>query len=212
MVQPAFTVSQALDFRRAVPTFDPLVEISHEELLRLLNTANLAPSSMNIQPWEYVVVTTAEDKARLRKVAMNQAKIESASAAVLVLGNLKQYEHAARIADGNIQRGYMPAEGKQGFIDRVHGAWADNAPLARDEAFRGSSLWSMAFMLAAAEAGWDTAPMSGFWPDQVVAEFGIPDSFIPIMIICIGRRDAEKTILERGERIPAEELIHVGNF
>ncbi len=211
MIQPAFTVTQALEWRRAIPFFDTSVEISLDELTSLLETANLAPSSINMQPWEYLVVTSSEDKARLRKVAMNQAKVEDASAVVVVLGNLRQFEHAERLANSSIASGSLTEERKQGFLDMVHNATATPGA-ARDEAFRGSSLWSMAFMLVAAEAGWDTAPMGGYWPDKLVEEFGIPEGYIPTMIICVGRRDGTKTLRPRGERIPATELLHVSQF
>ena len=206
------TVSDALEFRRAVPSFVPEVQISREEIDALIDRASLAPSSMNMQPWKFILCHTAEEKELLKSVSYNQPKIAQASAVIVVLGDLKQYENAPRVVQFNIEAGYYGEERREGAIAAPRGAWENNPGLARDEAFRGCSLWSMAFMLAAAEDGWATAPMSGFVPDQLTEAFGVPDRFVPVMLIAIGKANPEVKIHKRSIRFPASELVHPGKF
>ena len=206
------TASEALVSRRAIPSFDRSQKIDRETLLTVLNAANLAPSSQNLQPWEYLICETDEDKAKLSSVSYNQTKILEASAVVVLLGNLHPYKHAERIARANVERGYFGEDRVQPFIDSTRKNYESNPAAARDEAFRGSCLWAMAFMLAAQDHGWETAPMGGYKADELMTAFGVPESHIPTLIICIGKPNPEVKIKERAFRFPAEELVHFGKF
>lgn len=205
------TVTEALAARRAVPSFDSTAEISLDELERIIDLACLAPSSMNLQPWEFLICHTDEEKARLQTVTMNQKKVSEASAVVVLIGNTLLHENAGVVADGLVERGYMPTERKEGFVGMASG-FRDNAQAAREEAIRSGSLWAMAFMLAATEAGWDTAPMGGFVADDLSAEFGLPETRFPVLVIGIGKANPEIKILDRNIRFSAKELSHYGNW
>lgn len=183
-----------------------------EELKALINTSSFAPTSMNLQPYSLLVVHTPEDKARLVATAYNQSKIADASAAIVVLGLTNGHEiHAERVAQNNVDLGYFPEDRKQGWIDRAKGGWP-TPEKQRDEAFRAGSLWAMSFMLVAQEAGWVTAPMGGYVEDAVRAEFGLPETAIPVILIAIGKPNESQELKPRGERFSADELIHLGNW
>lgn len=201
-------VREAIETRRSIPFFDPAVAISKEAVLELCNLANLAPSSMNLQPWEYIVCTTPESKQKLREVSFNQPKITDATAMLILLGNLQHHLHAAEVAASQIRNGYFGEERREGFIASAHGAYAQDSQKQRDEAFRGGSLWAMSFMLAAHAEGWDTAPLGGFVPEKVSEVFNIPESHLPVLLIAIGKRPEGAKILPRNDRISAEVLTH----
>ena len=205
------TVTEALQHRRATPSFDPNISISRAEIESLIDTASLAPSSMNLQPWDFLVVDTAEDKLRMQGAAMNQKKVTEASAVIAVLGNLNFVDHAEAVVDGLVERGYLPAERKEGMLGMAQG-FNQDAHVRRDEAIRSSNLWAMAFMLVAKEAGWDTAPMGGFSAEAVSKEFGLPESHFPIILIAIGKVNPEVKILDRNIRFSAKELVHYDNW
>ncbi len=205
-------VSSAIHARRAVPSFDSSVEISLEELVALMNEANLAPSAMNLQPWEFLVCHTIEDKKRLQAVSYQQAKVAEASAVVVVLGNLQHHHHAPRIADENVKSGVLPEDRRDAWVAGAVGAYEGLAQKLRDEVLRGGSLWAMTFMYKALECGWDTAPMGGFEADKLVKEFGVTDTHVPVIMVAIGKRNPDVEIRPRSYRIPVSELIHLGNF
>jgi hypothetical protein len=54
--------------------------------------------------------------------------------------------------------------------------------------------------------------MGGYVEADLQAEFGLPDSVIPVLVIPIGKPDPAITLLPRGERIAPSELIHAGNW
>ena len=49
--------------RRSVKLYDPEVKISREEMTEILSEASRAPSSINLQPWRFLVV----DKLKVKK-------------------------------------------------------------------------------------------------------------------------------------------------
>ena len=51
--------------RRSIRNFDPSVKIPREELLEILDKTVTAPSSVNMQPWRFVVVDSEEGKEKL---------------------------------------------------------------------------------------------------------------------------------------------------
>lgn len=48
--------------RRSIKTYDSSVKISREEMTQIINEASTAPSSINMQPWRFLVVDTPEGK------------------------------------------------------------------------------------------------------------------------------------------------------
>ncbi len=205
-------VTAALEARRAVPSFDPSVSITVEEVSRIVDKANLAPSSMNLQPWKILVAHSAEAKETLKAVSYNQAKVTEASAVIVVCGDLQHFRQVEQITADAVAQGVSTEERRSRTIAMAIGAYESDHQKQRDEVFRGGSLWSMAFMLAATEAGWDTAPMGGFEPEKVAAAFGLPESVLPILLIAIGKRNPEVALYPRGYRFPATEIVHVDRW
>jgi nitroreductase len=52
--------------RRAVNFFDPMKPVSDEALRKIVETAALAPSGFNFQPWQLIVIKSPADKERLK--------------------------------------------------------------------------------------------------------------------------------------------------
>src|ERR1700759_194620 len=80
------TLSQAIQERRATPSFDG-TPIPAEDLKQILDAGLHAPSGYNMQPWRFVVVQNPEQRRRLRAASYNQAKVEEASAVIVACGD-----------------------------------------------------------------------------------------------------------------------------
>jgi nitroreductase len=80
------TLSQAIQERRATPSFDG-TPIPPEDLRQILEAGLHAPSGYNMQPWRFVVVQSPEQKKRLRAASYNQGKVEEASAVIVACGD-----------------------------------------------------------------------------------------------------------------------------
>lgn len=185
--------------RRSVKNFDAKHSITDDELTTLFERVVLTPSSFNMQHWRFVVVRDAKNKAALRQAAYNQEQIETASAAIIVLGKLNAHEDARRIfADA-------PPKVQESMIPMINGFYADKPQMRRDEAIRSASLAAMTLMYAAADMGYATGPLIGFDPAAVGELIGLDEHHIPVMIIVIGKQVGE--MRPRASRLPIPDVV-----
>lgn len=206
------TVSQALEIRRAVPGFDPTFKIEKSEVESLINDALLSPSSMNLQPYGFLLAYTAEDKERLQKVSFNQMKVSQASAVIVVLGNMTGHlDHAEDQARHMVELGYFPESNIETWVARAKGAW-ESEQARRDECFRAGNIVGMSLMLLAQERGWNTGPMGGYVEKDLMKEFSLPENLIPVLVLSVGMVTSEVPILPRVPRYSAAELTYEGKF
>lgn len=82
--------------RHSVRKYDPSWKISDEEIKEILNDAILAPSSSNLQPWRFIVVTDQELKQQLLPIAYNQQQVVDSSVTIAVLGDIEAYRNAEK--------------------------------------------------------------------------------------------------------------------
>lgn len=168
-----------------------------------MQQACLAPSSLNLQPWRFLVLTTSEDKARFQEICYQQGKVSQASAWVVVLGDLEHHKRVEEMCRRSIEQGAMDQEKAAVYVELAEGSYESNAQRRRDEMFRGGSLWAMTFMLLAVDAGWDTAPVAGYDSRRLVKEFGLPETYLPVIAVGIGKAASSAP---RGARFGLEEL------
>ena len=85
------------------------MKISKEEMTEILTEATLAPSSVNMQPWRFVVIESDEAKATLAPLAkFNQSQVETSSAMIALFGDLNNFDNAEEIYGTAVERGLMP--------------------------------------------------------------------------------------------------------
>lgn len=73
------TLLEQLNWRYATQRFDPTRKIADEEWSALEQALVLAPSSIGLQPWKFLVVTDAAVKASLRAASWRQPQPEECS-------------------------------------------------------------------------------------------------------------------------------------
>lgn len=201
--QPVTTV-ESIRSRRSVRSFIPHFTIPHEELKEILELATQAPSSSNLQHWRFLVIDLPELKEKLLPIANNQQQIVQASAVIAILGDKEGYRNAETIYNNAARAGYMPEDTAQSFISRTVSAYSKLPPeKAREVAVVDASLAAMQLMLAARAKGYDTVPMGGYDSSKFMEAFGIPDRYVPVMLLPIGKaaKPGHPTI-----RLPLDEV------
>ncbi|MRN55506.1 nitroreductase family protein [Paenibacillus monticola] len=192
--------------RRSIRKYDPAVKISKEEMTQILTEATLAPSSVNMQPWRFLVIDSAEGKATLAPLArFNQTQVETSAAVIAVFGDLNNFDYAEEIYSAAVERGFMPADVKENQLARLAGHFSTLPAAAnKDTVLIDSALASMQLMLVARAHGYDTNPIGGFEKDKIAEAFGMDkDRYVPVMLISIGKA------LEEGHesvRLPIETI------
>lgn len=191
--------------RKSVKYFDPNVKIKREEIIEMLNEANIAPSSCNLQPWRYIVVDTQEGKEKLGSANYNKIQNDTSAAMIIVLGDLNHYGKFDEIYGEAVEKGYMTEEVKDGF-EKGMGPQLENLPTDknREGLYFDCGLWTMQFANIAYAKGYDTNIIGGFVREKVAELFELEENLIPVMLIALGKKekDARPTV-----RMKAENLV-----
>ena len=180
--------------RRSIRKFDTSVKIPREEMLEILDKTVTAPSSVNMQPWRFVVVDSEEGKDKLKPfVSYNAIQNETSSAMVLIFADLKSQERAEEIYGKAVAQGKMPEEVKEKQLSSIVPMY-ENAPfeVMNEIVHIDSSLAAMQLMLVARSHGYDTNAIGGYKKDGLAKAFGLDeDRHVPILIIALGKADEE---------------------
>ncbi|HFI2438760.1 TPA: nitroreductase family protein [Streptococcus suis] len=176
--------------RKSIKVYDETVTIDHEEMLEMLNKAITAPSSVNLQPWRFVVVESAAAKAKLRPmVRFNTKQVDTASAVILIFADVRPQDRTEVIYDRAVAEGKMPPEVRDYQVPAIKSMYDNLSPATMREVVKmDASLAAMQLMLVARSHGYDTNPMSGFDPEEMAATFELdPNRYIPVLMVSIGK-------------------------
>lgn len=180
--------------RRSVKIYDPEVKISREEMSEILVQASRAPSAINMQPWRFLVIDSAEGKEKLASLAtFNQTKVLTSSAVIAVFYDANNVEYMDEIYGKAVELGYMPEDIKDVQLQQAKPYYASLAASdLRDVNLIDSGLISMQLMLVARAHGYDTNPMAGYEKEQIAEAFGLDkERFQPVMLISMGKAAQE---------------------
>ncbi|ANF97915.1 nitroreductase family protein [Paenibacillus bovis] len=189
-------VTQTNDFRkialerRSIKSYDPSIKISREEMTEILDEATRAPSSINLQPWRFLVIESEEAKAQLLPLAkFNSHQVETSAAVIAIFGDLQHELNAEEIFNTAVELGYMPAEVKERQLPFAMAYYENLSEQARkDIALIDSGLVSMQLMLVARAHGYDTNPIGGYEKEKMAEVFGMDTKrYVPVMLLTIGK-------------------------
>ncbi|EHB63537.1 MULTISPECIES: nitroreductase family protein [Paenibacillus] len=198
--------------RRSANRFIEGIDIPDRTLDDIFNEVKYAPSAFNLQHARYVVVKAPDLKDKVYEAANKQHKIRTASAVIVVLGNMRAYEEVGRMNEGFLSLGIIDKLEYDQTVEEVTRFYKERGEsFMRDEAIRNASLSAMMLMLVAKDKGWDTCPMIGFDPELLRKALGIPAEYVPAMLIAIGKEDAAKP-RPRGYRKPVLEFVSYDRF
>lgn len=182
--------NEILKGRHSIRNYDTSVKISKEEMSEILEEATLAPSSINMQPWRFLVIESQEGKAKLAPLArFNQIQVETSSAVIAVFGDLNNFDYSEEIYSKAVELGYMPLEVKEKQLSNIlaHASKLD-PQVNRETVLIDGGLVAMQLMLVARSHGYDTCPIGGFEKDKIAEAFDLDkDRYVPVMLISIGK-------------------------
>lgn len=154
------------------------IPVSDEVLREIYDLMKWGPTSANCSPARIVFVRTPEGKEKLAPALSsgNLAKTLAAPVTAIVAWDSEFYERLPELFPHGDAR-----------------SWFTSSPeLARETAFRNSSLQAAYLIFACRALGLDTGPMSGFDPQKVDAAFFTGTNLKSNLLINIGYGDASK--------------------
>lgn len=198
-------LKQIMQERKSVRKYNATAKISRETIMQLIEDATSAPSSSNMQPWRFIVIDDKEIQKNINFFSFNQEQIETASAIIAVIGDIKMYLNAEEIYAKNVELGYMPEEIANRLAKdalAMYGA-APTSTLENIVHFD-AGLVSMQIMLLAKEMGYDTVPMGGFDKAKFAEYMELPENEIPILLLAIGEATAPAY---GSSRLPIDRIV-----
>lgn len=179
------------DARRSVRRFSD-APVPEEVMRSAFRSAHLAPSSNNLQPWEfYWVRFGSPQRAKAVEACLSQPAAATSAELVFLIGrpDLLEARCAAMVA-------HFEAAGNEGtasyYRDQVAANIAGMSAETRNAwVDKSVALAAAQFMLAIKAAGFDSCPMEGLDPDQVRALFDLPVEATVTMTISVGEGTPE---------------------
>ncbi|QIL46206.1 nitroreductase family protein [Vagococcus coleopterorum] len=176
--------------RKSIRVFDENHKIPQEDMLKMIEEATKAPSSVNMQPWRFVVVESDEAKAKLKPlVRFNGRQNDTSSAMILIFGDMLCQENGVEIYSQAVVEGKMPEEVKEQQLAAILPYYNSFTKEQMNDVVKiDSSLAAMQLMLVARTYGYDTNAIGGFESDQLAEAFDLDkERFVPVMILSIGK-------------------------
>ena len=201
----------ALKWRYAVKRMNG-EQVPAEKMNQILESIQLAPSSLGFTPYTLILVEDQELKEKLSPACFNQPQIKESSA-LIVFAAWKNYSEA-QVED------YMHLISKTRGVDvstlEGFGGMIKNKinNTSQEELFTWATkqiYLALGFGLAAAaEAEVDSTPMEGFNPAGVDEVLGLSEKGLAsAAILALGYRDAASDYLVNAKKVrrPLEELV-----
>lgn len=205
--------------RYTTKAYDASRKIPQETIHELLEQLRHSPSSVNSQPWHFIVASDEQGKARVAKSAegsfsYNEAKMLNASHVVVLCTRTEMPEShlhdvlAQEAADGRFANDEAKAgqdKTRRGYVDMHKFDQKDLQHWMEKQTY----LALGTLLLGAASLGLDATPMEGFDFKKLDEELGLRDKgFTSLVVVSLGyRSDSDFNAKLPKSRLPAETVF-----
>ncbi|MDX6745612.1 oxygen-insensitive NAD(P)H nitroreductase [Polaribacter sp. PL03] len=209
-------LKEILNWRYTTKEFDTTKKISKLDMGQVKNLLRMSPSSVNLQPWHFIIAETEEGKERIAKGTkgffhFNEPKVVNASAVVLFCSRTSADEdymkHLLEVQDKD---GRFPTEDiKNGMYGGMN-AFADihKYDLKDLQHWMEKQVYLNigSFLLGVASLGIDATPMEGIDVKALDEEFGLrAKGFTSLVAVSIGYRTT--TDFNSTDKTPKSRLL-----
>lgn len=179
---------------------------------KIIEAAHLAPSGIGLQPYEIIVITNPEWKARILPVAMNQAPVvQSSHLLVFAAWDTYSVERINHVFDYLNQERNLPATATAGQRNFALSFFGQMSP--EENFHHAAKQANIALGLALAAAALeqvDATPMEGFNPRALDELLGLPARGLrSSMLLALGYRDEANDLNLKLKKVrkPLGELV-----
>ncbi len=175
-------VSEAINKRRSIRKFKPDT-IPEEKIRQLLESARLAPSGTNTQPWRFIVVKDDYTKKKLQEAAHNQRHIRRAPVIIVCCADLNAFREFPERVEELIESGALTERTRDVFVPYLKKGMAS---VKKEEliiaAAANVSIAIEHIVLQAVEIGLGTCWVRWYDDNKIKEILGIPD-FVEVMAL-----------------------------
>ncbi len=180
-------VREAINKRRSIRKFKP-DPVSDELILQLLESARLAPSGSNTQPWRFIVVKDAGARQKLQMVSYNQRHVGQAPVVIACCADIKAFGEFPERIDELIASGSLPERSRDIFVPSLKkgGMSADMKWHLLIAATGNTDIAIEHIVLQAVELGLGTCWVRWFDDNKVKEILEIPNNVEIIALLPVG--------------------------
>lgn len=180
-------VNEAIQKRRSIRRFksDP---VSDDLIQQLLESARLAPSGSNTQPWRFIVIKDVETRQKLQAASYNQRHVGQAPVIIACCADIKAFGEFPERIDELIAVGALPAKTREVFVPSLKkgGMSADIKWHLLIAATGNTDIAIEHMVLQAVELGLGTCWVRWFDDDKVKEALEIPKNIEIIALLPLG--------------------------
>lgn len=158
-------------------------EVEEEKLTQILESARLAPSGSNTQPWQFIVIKSEKNRELVAKVSHNQKWMASAPVHIVCVADIR-----SRI-DENIES-FINENSKEEEVKLI----------IRDTAIAVEHM-----SLTATELGLGTCWVAWFTQEEIRTVLNIPNDKYVLCVLTIGYADEDPKPRPRKK---LEDIVH----
>jgi nitroreductase len=225
---------RAIQGRHSVRKFSQK-PVEERLLVEVLEAANRAPSSYNLQPWSFIIVRDPDLRKIMREISLNQAQVEEAPVVIVLLADTNFWRSGyPELLDLSLAEGSIPPENATRYRKNTR-IMFDLGPFGGFGIFKAiglqirryfhptpyipcskaelrsyvvtqTMLAGATLMIAAKSLGLDTCPMEGFDEPRLKKLLGVPAHIVIPMIIPIGY-SIEGNTPQRSLRLPLNQRL-----
>lgn len=207
-------ILESLKWRYAVKKYDPTKKISAEDWQLLEEAMILAPSSIGLQPYKFIVVNDPAVREQLKDASYGQTQVTEASHLVVFA-----FKRTLTPADGDDLinriaevRG-VEKETLADFDEKVQGAISNAVSGGYADVWNSRQAYiALGFLVeTAAMLGIDATPMEGFLADKYNEILGL-DEYSAVAIAAVGYRDSENdwlAPLPKVRKDPSDLIVRI---
>ncbi len=227
---------QVVESRRSVRKFTDK-KIPQKILDACLDLALLAPSSCNLQPWEFHVVQSPDKKQKLVEACMSQNAATTAAELIVVVARTKNWREIAKLNVDYWPQPKMPKHWKDFYTRGVYFTYwqgplhvvgavkkaAANitgmfrpmmrAPFTKSDmriwAIKSTALAAENLMLAFRAYGFDSCPMEGMDEVRIRKLLKLPSDAEVVMVVGAGERAKDGVYFPRVKFDRSNFIRHV---
>jgi len=184
-------VCEAIGKRRSIRKFKP-DPIPEEKIRLLLESARLAPSGTNTQPWRFIVVKDDNTKKKLQEAAHNQRHVRRAPVVIACCADLSAFKEFSKRVDELINSGALPERTRDVFIPYLKKGM--DTVKKQDLVTAATANVSIAvehMVLQAVELGLGTCWVRWYDDNKVKEILGVPDFVEVIALLPVGVPDED---------------------
>ncbi|WP_244851569.1 oxygen-insensitive NAD(P)H nitroreductase [Caballeronia sp. SL2Y3] len=212
-------LADAVRIRHTVKAFEAGTPVPAEQIETLLTVLHQSPSSVNSQPWHFVVASTPEGRARIAQsttdaYAYNEPKVLNASHVIaMCMRESMDDRHLQNIlereaADGRFRTPQMQAgqdKSRRSYVDMHKYELRDTPQWMEKQVY----LALGGLLLGAAILGVDATPMEGFDSRALDASLGLREKGLTsVVIVALGHRSGEDFNADLPKsRLPREQVF-----